>query len=363
MTSRVAKFLTLDYPWPWLRQTPGGDGVFGETRFVFDRGCRDYDYLVVFNQIPPELNERIDPRRAVFVAAEPINIKRYDFRFLRQFGTIITNDRDTPHPRRIFSQVGAPWHIGVPTGQLARYGESVSFAQLERLSGPKTKLVSVICSDKDFTPAHRRRLEFVNALRAHFGARLDFFGRGLRDFEDKAQALVPYRYHIALENTDASDAWTEKIADPYLTETFPIYWGCRNLQDYFPADSFARVDMDDHKAAIEAIEEIIGSDRAERSRAALAEAKRRALFDHNIFALLDRTLADLEAHGRNSAGAAVMLVPEPAIVARYSRPPLAARLKEGVRLALGRYPRIFGFVRTCYRMLASVTRARREVRS
>ncbi|HUI96846.1 MAG TPA: hypothetical protein VLX44_13895, partial [Xanthobacteraceae bacterium] len=130
-----------------------------------------------------------------------------------------------------------------------------------------------------------------------------------------------------------------------------------------PAESFARIDMDDHKTAVEVIEGIIGSDRAERSRDALIEAKRRVLFDHNIFALLDRTLATLDAGGRGSTAAAVTLVPEPAIVARYSRPPLAARLKESVRLALKRYPRLFATLRACYRLAASMLGARREVRS
>jgi len=357
MPSRVAKFVTLDYPWPWLRQTPSGDGVFGDTRFVFDRDLRDYDYLIVFNQLPPDLHVRIDPQRAIFVAAEPANIKRYDATFLRQFGTVITNDRDTPHPARIFSQVGAPWHIGVPTGQLARYGESLSFAQLERLSGPKRKLVSVICSDKSDTPAHRRRLDFVAALRAHFGDRLDFFGRGLRDFEDKIEAIAPYRYHIALENTDARDAWTEKIADPFLAETFPIYWGCRNLEDYVPAESFARIPIDDDAAAIDAIERTIASDRAGSALEAVREAKRRILFEHNIFALLDRTIAALALRAP-APRAAILLLSEPVILARNI--PLKTRIRARVRSALARHPRIFSLARTCYRQLATIAGVRPE---
>src|SRR5262249_5312923 len=166
---RVAKFVTLDAPWPWLRQTPRGDGVFGDTRFVFDRDCKTYDYLVVFNQLPSDLAESPEPERAIFVASEPAGIKRYDPAFLRQFGTVIPNDPDTAHSGCIFSQVGSPWHIGIPTGQIARYGESLSFGQLAQASGSKPKLMSVICSDKAFTPAHRQRLDLVKALPNPFG--------------------------------------------------------------------------------------------------------------------------------------------------------------------------------------------------
>jgi hypothetical protein len=358
MSARVAKFVTLDAPWPWLRQTLGGGGVFGGTRFVFDRACREYDYLVVFNQLPPELNETIDPDRAVFVAAEPACIKRYDARFLGQFGTIITNDRDTWHRNRIFSQVGAPWHIGVSTGQISRYGESLSFDALKGLSGPKSRLVSVICSDKAFTPGHRRRLELVAALREHFGARLDFFGRGLRDFQDKTEALVSYRYHIALENTDASDAWTEKVADPFLAGTFPIYWGCQNLEDYFPADSFARIPIDDHRAAIAAIEDVIAGNRAQAARGALAEAKRRVLFEHNIFGLLDRTLATISV--RAAASTPITLRSEPLFAPPSPPPSRLTGIKMRIGAWLGGYPRLLDALRRCYRGAAAIAGGRRE---
>ena len=356
---RIAKFVTLDDPWPWPRQTPRGDGVFGDTRFVFDRGCKSYDYLVVFNQLPPELAESPEPQRAIFIAPEPASIKRYDPAFLRQFGTVITHDPDTTHPGCIFSQVGSPWHVGVPTGRTARYGESLSFEQLAQPAGAKPKLISVICSDKAFTPEHRCRLELVKALQAHFGDRLDFFGRGLRDLEDKAQALLPYRYHVALENTDARDAWTEKLADAFLAETFPIYWGCRNAEDYFPADSFARIPVDDHAAAITIIEKIIVGDIADARRPAVQEAKRRVLYEHNIFALLDRTLSALSARGGVAASAPVRLLPEPAFAAALPAPAWSTRIKALTDRMLRRHPAALDLLRRGYRSLIAMSGMRR----
>jgi hypothetical protein len=357
---RIAKFVTLDDPWPWRRQTPRGDGVFGDTRFVFDRDCKSYDYLVVFNQLPPELAERPEPQRAIFVAPEPAIIKRYDPAFLRQFGTVIAGNPDTVHPGCILSQVGSPWHVGVPTDQIARYGESLSFEQLAQPVAAKPKLMSVICSDKAFTPAHRRRLELVKALQDHFGNRLDFFGRGIRDLEDKAEALLPYRYHVTLENTDACDGWTEKLADAFLAETFPIYWGCRNAEDYFPPDSFARIPMDDHAAAIGIIEKIIAGGVADAARPAVQEAKRRVLYEHNIFALLDRTLAALSARTGVSAGAPVRLLPETAFA---PAPALSwlARIKALIARVLRRHPVALDLLRRCYRSLVAMSGMRRRI--
>jgi hypothetical protein len=339
---RTVKFVTTSTPWPWKRQTPKGDGVFGNTRFVFDLEEEQCDFLVVYDGAPNGIEDRIWPGRAVFVAGEPVTVKRYSRRFLAQFGTVLTSDRSTPHANRIFTQAGLPWHIGVPTDKVARYHESLDFAALERLSGEKTKLISVICSNKTMTPAQQMRIPFARALKAHFGDRLAFFGRGFQHIDDKAEALVPYRYHVVLENSDDRDYWSEKIADPFLAETFPFYWGCRNLEDYFPRESFERVDLTDPKAAIATIETAIASDRAARARAAIGEAKRRVLTEHNVFALLDRVLDDLQGSENDLKPRLRTIRPE-----HY--------LPEGcVRLWLVRLaewsPALYGLLRRLYRL-------------
>jgi hypothetical protein len=316
---RTAKFVTTSMRWPWKRQTPKGDGVFGNTRFVFDSAENQYDFLIVYDGVPNGVEERIRHGRALFAAGEPVAVKRYSSRFLAQFGTVLTSDRSTPHANRVFTQTGLPWHIGVPNGKIARLHESLDFAALERLSGEKTKLMSVICSNKTMTPAQRLRMPFARALKDHFGECLDFFGRGFRDIDDKAEALVPYRYHIVLENGDDRDYWSEKIADPFLAETFPFYWGCRNLEDYFPEDSFVRVDLTNPAAAIATIEATIASDRATRSRAAVAEAKRRVLTEHNVFAVLDRVLNGLQASEDRSKRCLRKIKPEQYLPEGYVR--------------------------------------------
>jgi hypothetical protein len=343
---RTAKIVATSESWPWTRQTPKGDGVFGNTRYIFDPGERTYDFLIVFDAVPGELKERVRPRRAVFVAGEPVTVKRYSRRFLAQFGTILTSDRSTPHANRILTQAGLPWHIGVPTGKVARYRESLDFTALERLSGEKTKLISVICSNKTITPAQQLRIPFARALKDHFGERLDFFGRGFRAIDDKAEALVPYRYHVVLENSDDRDYWSEKIADPFLAGTFPFYWGCRNLEDYFPKDSFERIDLTNSAAAIETIEAAIASDRATRARAAISEAKRRVLIEHNVFALLDRVLDGLEASAAGSRRRFRKIEPEQHLPEGYMRlwqvrlaewsPALYRLLRSFYRLLLGK---------------------------
>jgi hypothetical protein len=344
--ARTAKFVTTNTPWPWKRQTPKGDGVFGNTRFVFDLEEKQYDFLIVHDGVPDGMEDRIRPGSAIFVAGEPVTVKRYSGRFLAQFGTVLTSDRSTPHANRIFTQTGLPWHIGVPNGKMPRHHEGLDFAALERLSGEKTKLMSVICSNKTMTPAQQMRIPFVRALKDHFGERLDFFGRGFQDIDDKAEALVSYRYHVVLENSDDRDYWSEKIADPFLAGTFPFYWGCRNLEDYFPNDSFVRIGLTDPAAAIATIEATIASNRATRSEAAVAEAKRRVLTEHNVFAVLDRVLDELQGTGNGSKRCLRRVKPEQHLPDGYVRlwlvrlaewsPALYRLLRRLYRLALGK---------------------------
>jgi Glycosyltransferase family 10 (fucosyltransferase) C-term len=309
---RVAKFISSD-SWPWARQTPDGDGVMGGIRFTFDAACTDYDFLVVFNGVPEHFADRVRRSRAIFVAGEPTCFKRYDRRFLAQFGTILTSDRDTPHPNRIASHGGIPWQIGVPMKHAGTSRKCLDYRALERLTNKRTKLLSVICSTKTITPAQRLRIPFVQALKSHFGERLDVFGRGFHEIDDKAEGLVDYRCHVALENSDEPDYWSEKIADPFIAGAFPFYWGCRNLEDYFPQNSFARVDLADPRSAIATIEAAIAGERDRGAEPALAEAKRRVLNDHNLFTLIGRVVPRLPTPAWELPR---KIVPEPACAAR-----------------------------------------------
>src|SRR5207253_2455270 len=106
---------------------------------------------------------------------------------LAQFGTILSTDRDTPHPNRIASHGGIPWQIGIPMMQTGARRKGLGYRELERLTNKRTKLLSIICSTKTMTPAQRLRISFVQALKSHFADRTDVFGRGFQEIDDKAE--------------------------------------------------------------------------------------------------------------------------------------------------------------------------------
>jgi hypothetical protein len=150
----------------------------------------------------------------------------------------------------------------------------------------KDKLISVIFSKKSRTEGHRKRLEFVRGLTDHLGDRLDVFGRGIDEIEDKWDGIASYKYHLAIENSSIPDYWTEKLADALLAGAHPFYYGCPNIHDYFPTDSLTLVDVDDLEGSIAIIERGIRENRYEASIDAIAEAKELVLDQYNLFPML-----------------------------------------------------------------------------
>ena len=60
------------------------------------------------------------------------------------------------------------------------------------------------------------------------------------------EVLFNSMYHICIENYSIHNYFSEKIIDPMITETIPIYWGCTNITDYFNEEGLILVnDIDD----------------------------------------------------------------------------------------------------------------------
>lgn len=97
---------------------------------------------------------------------------------------------------------------------------------------PKTKVCSMITSDKNFCSGHSFRLSSANRLKD----KLDLFGRGIRTFEKKEDALSDYMFSVTMENASYEGYWSEKILDCFACGTIPIYYGDPSIGDHFNMD-------------------------------------------------------------------------------------------------------------------------------
>jgi hypothetical protein len=338
------KFLCRMDPSVWRRQLPGGGTAWGPCAFLFDRDARDYDWVVVYNDLPSRAGERFSlgeealacpPAHTVLVTTEPSSIKAYGSRYTAQFGLVLTSQAPwaLPHPGRVYSQPALHWIYGLGSGHVVGYDALAAMTPPE-----KTGMVSTVCSSKrQRHTLHRRRYDFTQAVKARL-PELDVFGRGVRPVDDKAEALDPYRYHIAIENQIAPHHWTEKLADAFLGFTLPFYCGCPNAAEYFPEESFIPIDIDDPEGTVAVIRQAIDEGAYERRLPAILEARRRVLEEHNLFAVLAREIA--KRHGPAPAPAAPAVIRSRRLLRRGH--PLVAveqlyeKLRGRVLTALGR---------------------------
>lgn len=123
----------------------------------------------------------------------------------------------------------------------------------------KTKLCSMIFSDKQWNAGHRLRNSVYNIIKNK--SSIDFYGSGVNRYtEYKISALREYMFSICMENEGPqhlfainNDYFSEKLLDCLLTGTLPIYYGNKTIANYFDIDGIILFDSADQ------IEDIIDS--------------------------------------------------------------------------------------------------------
>jgi len=93
----------------------------------------------------------------------------------------------------------------------------------------KTKLVSMIASGKKNVSDHFKRHEII----AQHSDVIDVMGRGYKVIEPISLGLKDYMFHIAMENQTEDYYFSEKIINPIMTGTIPIYYGPNHIKDIF----------------------------------------------------------------------------------------------------------------------------------
>ena len=104
----------------------------------------------------------------------------------------------------------------------------------------KTKLVSMIASNKRMCEGHARRLQFVDKFRD----KLDFYGRGFNEISCKEDGLRDYMFSVGIENAVYNTYFTEKLTDCFACGTIPIFYGCKGVTEYFNEDGIIFLDDD-----------------------------------------------------------------------------------------------------------------------
>ena len=258
----------------FLRQTHGSNGTWDDIQFTFDP-VEECDFLIMLNNLMQEMVTVKTHREHVWaLMQEPYLRGHSDWMIERHdpFARVFTNHTPSTDGKYIISHPADPWHV------------EKSFDELTSMHMPeKTKKISWIAGNATDLPGHYKRMSLLKYVREDASLEIDFFGRAIRYIEDKWNALAPYRYSVVLQNSSSPDYWTDMLADCFLSWTVPIYYGCTNLKDYFPKESFIAININDKKESVARIKEILHTDNWEKRRDALEEARTRILHKYQFF--------------------------------------------------------------------------------
>tara|TARA_B110000879_G_scaffold209576_1_gene297661 strand:+ start:1895 stop:2887 length:993 start_codon:yes stop_codon:yes gene_type:complete len=297
MNQKKIKFITgnssLELNNYYLSLTPENKGIFNNFQFFFNTDIEDYDYVVFFEHFSKEVKVSVCLDKVIFIAGEATSIKKYKQNFLDQFGHIITCQEDIKHKSKFLQSPGHSWF------SKKSYDELINIDNIK-----KTKLLSIVVSNKAFTKGHKDRLDFCLKLKERLGDQVDLFGRGFNEFDDKWEVIAPYKYSIAIENSVENHWVTEKIGDCYTSHTFPFYMGAPNIEDYYNPDSYALIDVLDFEKSVAIITNIINdSNHYNNHLEFLKESKRFYLNKHSIIPMvcsfIDKKLSEAEDESEN----------------------------------------------------------------
>ena len=114
----------------------------------------------------------------------------------------------------------------------------------------KTSCMSMVVSDKRELSGHAYRHILLDYI-LHNNIPIDIYGNGTeigmyktrgkqiksRRIKGQFKRYEPYHeymFTICIENTKSNHYFSEKIINPLLSNTTPIYIGCENIESYFP---------------------------------------------------------------------------------------------------------------------------------
>ena len=82
-----------------------------------------------------------------------------------------------------------------------------------------------------------QRIHLIQSLlHLHF---IDFYGGWVKqEINNKLDIIKPYKFCLTIENSNEKNYISEKFYDCILTNTIPIYFGCKNIKNVWPENGY-----------------------------------------------------------------------------------------------------------------------------
>jgi hypothetical protein len=118
------------------------------------------------------------------------------------------------------------------------------YSMLETLYGAPASKTGDVCMFVSSPVNQSRRLEYLRELMRYIS--VDSYGRVQRTctlpndagYTSKLEAIRSYKFTVAFENAVSKDYVTEKLFEPLVAGSVPVYLGAPNVEDFAPRGSF-----------------------------------------------------------------------------------------------------------------------------
>lgn len=129
----------------------------------------------------------------------------------------------------------------------------------------KSKLISIVASDKAMCPMHIWRREV--ALHFLNNPNVEVMGKIVNKYVSCDEIFTNFMYSIVIENTQDDYYFTEKILNCFASKTIPIYIGARKISSFFNPNGIIEVLVPSIKEIDKAISNCSAEDYFSRTEA------------------------------------------------------------------------------------------------
>lgn len=209
---------------------------YGPDKALYLTTGEDYTHAIIINTAMPVL-KNIGKEKVLGLAFEPPAFLKMTSEFIqyaeKYIGKYFIGEKTVELPDLFKEHYAYLWHI-TPF--------PLNYVPV------KTRRMSIMVSERTFSQGHKYRHFLVQSI-LNTNLPIDIYGRGVSYYKEKYKhdrrlkgeftELEPYAhydFHICIENYTTNAYFSEKITNVLLCSSVPIYWGCKQIQGYFPGN-------------------------------------------------------------------------------------------------------------------------------